>query len=72
MNSEVAAIWSTQTGLHTLMEGFAKQMESLARSGPTQEEMSVKDWRVSGESQVNVPPLQMELGNDSRRICKEF
>ena len=62
MNSEVAGIRSTHIGLHALMEDLAKQMENLTDSGPTQEETSVEDGGVSGESQVNVPPSQTELG----------
>ena len=52
LNSEVAVIRSTQTGLHTLMEGLAKQMESSGGSGSTQEETFGEDWRVSGQLQV--------------------
>ena len=62
MNTEVAAIRSTQTGLHSLMEGLAKQTEELTSGGPTQEETSAEIGVALGESQVQVPPLQTELG----------
>ena len=62
MNTEVAAIRSTQTGLHSLMEGLAKQMEDLTSGGPTQEETSAEIGVGLGDSQVQVPPSQTELG----------
>ena len=62
MNTEVAAIRSTQTGLHSLMEGLAKQMENLTSGGTTQEETSADIGGGLGESQVQVPPSQMVLG----------
>ena len=68
MNSETATMRSTQTRLHTLMEGLAKQMENLTSSGHTQEEISVEDGGVLREYQVNIPPSQTELGT----IPKEF
>ena len=72
MNSEVAAIWSTQTGLHTLMEGLTQQMENLTGSGTTQEETSAEDGGISGDSQVNVPPSQTELGTSLEESAWSF
>ena len=62
MNAKIAAIRSTQTRLHSLMEDLAKQMEDLTGGGGTQEEISAEDGGVSGESQVQVAPSQTELG----------
>ena len=50
MNAKVAAIRSTQTGVHSLMEGLAKQMEDLTSGGATQEETSSGDGGVLGDS----------------------
>ena len=52
MNTEVATIRSTQTGLHSLMEGLAKQMEDLTSGGATQEEIFADIDGGLGESQV--------------------
>ena len=72
MNIEVAAIWSTQTGLHSLMEGLAKQMEDLTTGGATLEETSAEIGRGLGESQVQVPPSQTKLGTISEESAWSF
>ena len=54
------------------MEGLEKQMEDLTSGGTTQEETSAEIGGGLGESQVQVPPSQTELGTISEESAWSF